>query len=170
MSVGIDVGKRGFQACIKDDGGGRVLEELSLPNDSLGAQRLLDAVRGKGGARAVVEAAGNHWVRLYEALEASGVGTLLANPVKTRLTAEARVKTGGLDARILADLLRGNLVAESYVPSRKERDWRSLVRHRAPLVRMGVEVRKEPRPRAPGQVRAEARLQRPLREGRDALA
>jgi transposase len=139
ISVGIDVGKRSFRACLKDEGG-RILDELSLPNDSLGAQRLIEMLKGKE-ARAVIEATGNHWVRLYDALEAEGVRTILANPVKTRLIAEARIKTDKLDARILSDLLRGSLVAESYVPSRKEREWRSLVRHRAALVRMGVDLK-----------------------------
>ncbi|MEM3693031.1 MAG: IS110 family transposase [Candidatus Bathyarchaeia archaeon] len=139
ISVGIDVGKHSFQACLKDDAG-RILGELSLPNDSLGIQGLIEALKTRE-AKAVLEATGNQWIRLYDALEAEGVRTVLANPVKTRLIAEARIKTDRLDARILADLLRGNLVAESYVPSKKERDWRSLVRHRASLVRMGVDLK-----------------------------
>jgi transposase len=40
-----------------------------------------------------------------------------------------------LDARILADLLRANLVYESYVPTKEFREKRSLVRHRISLVR-----------------------------------
>ncbi len=74
-------------------------------------------------------------------MEEHGIDCVLANPVKTRLIAEARIKTDRLDARILADLLRGNLVAESYVPTCRERDWRSLVRYRTSLVRMGVDVK-----------------------------
>lgn len=139
MNIGIDLGKRGLQACIKDDEG-KILNELSLSNDSLGAQRLIGAVDGAS-SRAVIEATGNHWIRFYDTLIEHGIETLLANPVKTRMIAEARIKTDRLDARVLADLLRGNLVAESYVPTRKERDWRALVRHRASLVRMSVEVK-----------------------------
>jgi len=40
-----------------------------------------------------------------------------------------------LDARILADLLRADLVYESYVPTKEFREMRSLVRHRISLVR-----------------------------------
>ncbi|MEM3693216.1 MAG: hypothetical protein QXI39_04255 [Candidatus Bathyarchaeia archaeon] len=59
-------------------------------------------------------------------------------------------------------------MAESYVPSKKERDWRSLVRHRASLVRIGVDLNgsEESHPCPSGQVRAEAFLQRPLRLGK----
>ena len=35
---------------------------------------------------------------------------VLANPFKTRIIAEAEIKTDKVDARILADLLRGKLV------------------------------------------------------------
>jgi len=41
----------------------------------------------------------------------------------------------------LAYLLRGDLVAESYVPTRKNRDRRALIRHRASLMQMRVEVK-----------------------------
>ena len=70
-----------------------------------------------------------------------GIATKLANPIRTRMIAEARIKNDKLDARILADLLKGDLVAESYVPSKREREWRALVRHRASLVRTSTDVK-----------------------------
>lgn len=135
------MGKRNFQACLKDDSG-ILVEELSAPRSMIGAEKLLEALRNHdGNVKAVMEATGNHWICLHDMLEEDGVETILANPVKTRLIAEARIRTDRLDARVLADLLRGSLVAESYTPSLKERDWRSLVRHRASLVRMETEVK-----------------------------
>ncbi len=139
IGIGIDVGKKSFQACLKDEQG-NILGEFSLENSGFGARRLVEAVKGMP-ARAAIEANGNHRVRLHDLLEERGIDTVLANPVKTRLIAEARIKTDRLDARILADLLRGSLVAESCVPTRRERGWRSLVRYRASLVRMGVDVK-----------------------------
>jgi transposase len=139
LNIGIDIGKRKLQACIKEDDG-TIVNELSLSNDSAGANCLLSSVNGVD-ARAVVEATGNHWIRLYDTLTEHGVKTTLANPVKTRMIAEARIKTDRVDSRVLADLLRGSLVAESYVPTKREREWRSLVRHRASLVRMNVDIR-----------------------------
>ncbi|MGQ9513576.1 MAG: IS110 family transposase [Thermoproteota archaeon] len=70
-----------------------------------------------------------------------GIATKLANPIRTRMIAEARIKNDKLDARVLADLLRGDLVAESYVPSKQEMEWRALVRHRASLVRTSIDVK-----------------------------
>ena len=45
----------------------------------------------------------------------------LANPLKTRAIAEAKVKTDKLDSKILAHLLRADLIAECYVPSKDVR-------------------------------------------------
>jgi hypothetical protein len=43
--------------------------------------------------------------------------------------------------KTLAFLLRGDLVAESYVPTRKNRERRTLIRHRASLMKMRTEVK-----------------------------
>ena len=59
----------------------------------------------------VFEASMNwHW--LFEILERelSPERIVLANPFKTRIIAEAQIKTDKVDARILAELLRGKLV------------------------------------------------------------
>jgi len=51
------------------------------------------------------------------------------------------VKTDKLDARILAHLLRADLIAESYVPPENVREIRALVRHRLSLVQMRTMVK-----------------------------
>ena len=38
------------------------------------------------------------WIKTYKALEQAGIKTKLANPFKTRVIAEARIKTDKLDA------------------------------------------------------------------------
>jgi transposase len=54
----------------------------------------------------------------------------LANPVKTKAIACAKVKTDAVDASTLADLLRANLVAESYIPPKEIRALREMTRLR----------------------------------------
>jgi transposase len=75
------------------------------------------------------------WIRIHDTLEENGINTILANPYKTKIIAEAKIKSDKLDARILSDLLRTNLIYESYVPKQEDRDKRSLVRHRITLSR-----------------------------------
>jgi transposase len=48
--------------------------------------------------------------------------------------AYAKVKTDKVDARTLADLLRADMIPESYVPDEKTREVRDLVRRRHGLV------------------------------------
>jgi hypothetical protein len=45
---------------------------------------------------------------------------VLAHPYKTRLIADAQIKTDRLDAYGLGTLLRGNLVARAHVPRREK--------------------------------------------------
>ena len=88
-----------------------------------------------------MEPSANFWVRIYDKLEDEGVEVKLSNPLRTKAIAEARIKTDRIDAKTLAFLLRGDLVAESYVPSRKNRERRALIRHRASLIQMRVDIK-----------------------------
>ena len=55
---------------------------------------------------------------------------MLANPFKTRVIAEAQIKTDKVDARILADLLRGNLVPSVHIVGRESRQIKEVLRQR----------------------------------------
>lgn len=62
------------------------------------------------------------------------VGVKLANPLKIKAIAEAKIKTYTLDARTLAHLLRSDLVAECYIAPREITEDRVLLRLRINLV------------------------------------
>src|SRR6476661_5353851 len=134
--LGIDVGKRKCRAAIKDDKG-QVLDEFFFGNDRDGVHNLLSRIQshGKCSTRAVLESSGNMWMKIHDTLEDNGIDTVLANPYKTKIIAEAKIKSDKLDAIILSDLLRTDLIYESYVPKQEDRDRRSLVRHRITLSR-----------------------------------
>src|SRR6478736_1134647 len=134
-NLGIDVGNRKFRAALKDDKG-KILDEFFFGNERNGIHGLLSRIQSHGKYVAVLESTGNMWMRIHDTLEENGIDTKLANPYKTRIIAEARIKSDKLDARILSDLLlRTDLIYESYVPKRENRDKRSLVRHRITLSR-----------------------------------
>ena len=46
------------------------------------------------------------------------------------------MKTDRVDARVLADLLRADMIPESYVPGRDIREIRDLVRRRHYMVKL----------------------------------
>jgi len=139
--VGIDVHKKYCQAAVIINNG-NVVRELRFDNTSEGATSLVNLARSVDPhVKAVVEPSANFWIRIYDRLEDEGVEVKLSNPLRTKAIAEARIKTDRIDAKTLATLLRGDLVAESYVPTRKNRERRALIRHRASLIQMRVDIK-----------------------------
>ena len=103
----------------------------------LDSRRLEDAdveqfAREHAGAKVAIEAS-SVYRHLYDTLD-EYVEVTLVNPKKTRVIAEAKVKTDKIDAEMLAQLLRADLLAESYVPPAEIRQWRDLVRERKRLI------------------------------------
>jgi transposase len=60
---------------------------------------------------------------------------------KTKAIAFAKIKTDSVDASTLADLLRANLVAESYIPTKEVRALRDVVRQRKTLVKGRTQIK-----------------------------
>lgn len=80
------------------------------------------------------------WEYIYEILDSLGYHVKLANPLRTRAIAEARIKTDAIDASTLADLLRADLIAESYIPTKEIRQWRELTRERRIFVKQQTQL------------------------------
>ena len=99
--VGIDIGKKRCAACLTDEEGS-IKIELTYRNTRTGITELAEVLSENGKCTAVVESTGNLWLKTYEVLEGNGVTVKLANPLKTRAIAEAKIKTDKISARILA--------------------------------------------------------------------
>jgi transposase len=135
LCIGIDAGKRKCVATLKHSDSRRILDQVTFMNSKQGIMELINhARRQSGSAVAVVESTGNYWIRIHDMLEENGVETLLANPLETKAIAKARLKDDRVDSNILADLLRADLVPESYVPDKEHRELRQLARTRIDLV------------------------------------
>jgi transposase len=128
--VGLDVHKKFTQAIVLDDQGNKLKDERFASTIA-----DLDKFIGKLGKDIqIAMEASSVWQHLYEYLEDECHKVKLAHPLKTRLIAEARIKTDSRDAETLANLLRADLIAESYVPHKHARRERQISRHRASLV------------------------------------
>ncbi len=136
--VGIDVGKTKCRAAIMDEEG-IMIDEFNFTNNLEGIQAFTSRFNAED--RAVMESTGSVWLKLYESLEEQHVPVALANPLKTKAIASAKIKNDKVDARILAHLLRSNLIAESYVPPKPLRELRNLLRHRASIVKIRTMVK-----------------------------
>ena len=93
-----------------------------------------------GRAKAVMEACYG-WERFYDEASKLADELIMAHPLKTRLIAEARIKTDTIDSEILAHLLRANLIPEAYAPDSETRDKKNLLRYRSSLAAMKVRIK-----------------------------
>jgi transposase len=132
-SVGIDIHKTRCVACVKTSEG-RILEEFTFQNNTQGLEELVTHLNLHQEIQVALESTGNLWTRIYDRLEQEHVPVTLTNPKKTKALTENKIKTDRIDARLLADLLRGNLLTPSYIPPREIRIQRSIIRERARLV------------------------------------
>jgi len=120
--LGLDVHKVRTQYCLVDKDG-CIVQEGSIATEDVAT--LVE----RPGMAVVLEATG-HWCAAYDGLVAAGAEVKLAHPARVKAIASARVKTDKIDARILAHLLRADLIPEAWAPPQGVRDLRDLVRLR----------------------------------------
>src|SRR4051794_15220740 len=130
--LGIDWSYRRAAWCSLSEAG-VIVDEGAVPADADGLARLVIA-RGTD-VRAVVEMmSGAIWVR--DQLAAAGWRGESAHARKVRDVAPLACKTDKVDARVLAEPCRRDLVPELWVPSLDDRAVRERLRRRMHLVRM----------------------------------
>jgi transposase len=81
------------------------------------------------------------WRWVHEQLTALGMQVTVANPLKTRLIADSRLKCDSIDAQMLAELLRADFLPSSYVAPPNVYHLRSIVRHRTYLVQLRTGIK-----------------------------
>src|SRR5205809_1405331 len=135
--VGIDVHRKRSQLAVID-AKGEVLANRNVPN---GAEPILKVIGGlPAGTPAAFEAAfGTSW--LVELLEDYGFDPHLVHPSRCKAIASARLKNDKVDAAILAQLLRADLLPEAWIAPPAVRQFRALLRHRIQLVRLRTLLR-----------------------------
>jgi transposase len=135
--VGVDYHKKSSYVTVMDERG-KVVKEGQIANTQEALAALLDGTAQ--GASAVLEA-GRNWPVMYDWLEELVEEVTLAHPAKVRVIAEAKVKTDRIDSRMLAHLLRADLIPAAYVPGAVTREQRRRLRQRMFLVRLSTMVK-----------------------------
>jgi transposase len=135
--VGIDVHRKRSQVAVIDQEG-QVLANRNVTN---GVETVLGVIGGlPPGTPAAFEAAFG-WGWLVELLEDYGFAPRLVHPLQCKAIASARLKNDKVDAAILAQLLRADLLPEAWIAPPPVRQLRALLRHRAQLVRLRTLLR-----------------------------
>src|SRR5919109_1301619 len=87
----------------------------------------------------VIESTTNAW-HVYDLLSPLVERVVVANPIKVKQIAQARVKTDIRDTLILARLLAANLVPDVWVPPAHVREMRQLLSQRRQLVETHTQI------------------------------
>lgn len=136
--IGMDIHKQFTVAVAKDRDGNKLAEE-KFDNNKCNFEKFLKDFCPED-TKIVIESC-SIWEYIFDMLEEMKYEVKLANPTKTRAIAEARIKTDHVDADTLCDLLRANLVAESYIPNKEIRNLRNIMRQRKAIVKGRTQIK-----------------------------
>ena len=129
--LGIDWGTRKAAWCALDDHG--QLREGMMPAEEEGLARLVHTL-GTDVRGCIEMMSGAVWVR--DRLATAGWEIRIADARKVKAIAPLACKADRVDARVLAELVKRELVPEVWVPTLSDRELRERLRRRAHLVRL----------------------------------
>ncbi len=135
--VGIDVHRKRSQVAVVTEDGTVQLNK----NTVNGTEPLLRLIGDLPPGTPVAFEAAFGWGWLVQLLEDYGFDPHLVHPLRCKAIASARLKNDKVDAAILAQLLRADLLPEAWIAPAEVRQLRALLRHRASLVRLGTQQR-----------------------------
>jgi transposase len=135
--IGVDYHKK-FSYVTVIDKEGKCLREGRVGNSKEDLDKFLGGYKEEG--HGVMEATRN-WTVMHDWLEEMLEDVVLAHPMKVKWIAEAKVKTDKIDANVLAQLLRCDLLPEAYVPGKEAREVKNILRQRMFLIRIKTMVK-----------------------------
>ena len=124
--VGLDIHRKSVVATALSPDGETVGHTKLGPSP----RELIDYLETLPGSKHVVMEPCTIWEPLHDALVASGSQVTLANPLRTRLIADATIKTDKVDSEALATLLRLKAIPSVWIPPPEVRAVRRTVRER----------------------------------------
>jgi transposase len=130
LYAGLDMHSETTTGTIKDEKGNPV-RVLKVETSHKGLNELFKRYK-RSQIKCVFEATKN-WHYYAKLLQPFSKDIVMAHPLKVRAIASARIKTDAIDSNTLCDLLRANLIPESYMASLEIVELRELLRYRAIL-------------------------------------
>ena len=134
--VALDIHKHYCVIAAVNRDGEVVLDPVRVEHEDLEARLKKNLLSSD---HVVIESTTNAW-HVYDLLEPLAAKVLVANPIKVKQIACARVKTDIRDTLILARLLAANLVPTVWVPPVEVRNLRYLLSQRRRLVGMHTQT------------------------------
>lgn len=133
LHVGLDLSRHRLDVHVLDPGGSTVAQLAVAPHGEE-LRRLAARFNRKGPVRAVIESM-NGARFIHDTLEMAGWDVLIADAYKAKGIAPLACKTDKVDALVLAELSRRDLVPAIWLPTPEVRGERERIRYRAHLVK-----------------------------------
>lgn len=140
LFVGMDLHKNTSTLCVKTYNGD-VITSRKISTDKNDVTEFIKSIKKKSDDISLVLEPVSQWYYYADLIENLGVDVHLAHPMRVKAIASARIKTDKIDASVLADLLRSNLLPEAYFSPREVRGWKEQCRFRASLVNLRTQVK-----------------------------
>lgn len=134
--IGMDLHKNSSTFAVKDKDG-NIVDNSKITTEPSAIKGYL---RKYPNAKITFEPV-SQWYFYGDLIQDLGLDLKVAHPKKVKAIASARVKTDKIDANVLADLLRTNLLPEAYFASPEVRFWKEMVRFRASLIHLRTQVK-----------------------------
>jgi len=126
--IGVDYHLKYSYMTVMDEQG-KIIDQRQVANNAEAVKLFLNRAGVNGESAAVMEATRN-WTVMHDWLEELVDEVHLVHPLKVKAIAEAKIKTDKIDAKILAHLLRSDLLPEANVPAPSAREARNVLRQR----------------------------------------
>lgn len=137
LFVGMDLHKNTSAFCVKDRDGVMVRQQKVLTDRN----HITNFIRSFDRPLSLAVEPVSQWYTFADHLQGLGVDVHLAHPMRVKAIASARIKTDTIDAGVLCDLLRSDLLPEAYFAPKEVRSWKELVRFRASLLNLRTQVK-----------------------------
>lgn len=137
--VGMDLHKSTSSFCVMDNTG-KVLIEKTIRTVPEEVKKFIDGLGKKKEVKLVMEPL-SQWYFYADFIESLNVKVHLAHPMKVKAISSAKIKTDKIDAKILAHLLRTDLLPEAYFAPKEVRNWKELVRARLGQIDLIIQIK-----------------------------
>ena len=134
--IGVDLHKNSCYITVMNQAG-KIKKQTEISTDT---NKVADFFKAYTDSQIAVESTMN-WIPFFENLESLGCNVVLSNPLATKAIAASRIKNDKVDSKILADLLRSNLLPTAYIQPRNIRDLKELIRQRAYYVQIRTRIK-----------------------------
>lgn len=137
LFIGMDLHRKTSSFCVKDRDG-NLVQKIKIPTDK---ELIGTFINQFSSPLSLVLEPVSQWYVYADFFQEKGIDVHLAHPLRVKAIASARIKTDSIDASVLCDLLRSNLLPEAYFSSKEVRSWKELVRFRSSLLNLRTQTK-----------------------------